>query len=1087
YCELLYYAQVLSVTLLNEYHLFPGEVVCQCVERSLSMIVGLLSIEMIGGVYCPLSSENPEHRLQTLVEQTQARLILVHSLTNRIFKECFITYDIDTAININFTITNDDLCRLSNMSITSDNISYIVFTSGSTGMPKAVQVRHRNLTVYRKSLAELTVFKETDNVIQMASCSFDNHFQDIFVTLMIGAGLVMLHPYGNKDLTYLIHEIMDKDVTFLDAVPSYFDALCQYIETQNANDCLKKLRTLNSGGEILTNQIMLRLKKYVSIPLSPSFSDGCQLRNMYGQAESTITSTYFQIGFDFDYDKQVISIGKPLPNYHCTIMDGHYQFVIVNQEGELFVGGAGVFAGYLDRDDLTAKALAEIDNQLFYRTGDLVRIDNNGLLHYQGRKDHQIKLHGQRIELGEIERCLLNITSISACVVMKWNDDYLVAYVQSSHINEEELRQHCQSHLPPHMIPSFFIILDKLPLNANGKVDRKQLPPSHYSSSTIPTLSELDTPTNQIEKSVYDIWCQMFESNGQHISTTANFFAIGGHSRLFIELYHRYQSIFGFDGRTLSVNLFLKQPTIQQHAKLLKTVTTDDIQREQWCTLHINRSMASFAQERIFLDEQIRPPNKRIFYNNFVALRVTEGVLSINRLRQALQLVWRKHEILRTSLVFNNDESALQQYVTDDRKTITFLHQQTFENGNDLQNIIYRTVISSDLFDLSSGRVFCCQVLQQQKTTREVAHTGFLEKSDVLVLYLHHAAIDGTSIAILLKDIYNAYSDNMTVSYDEQAMKYIDYAVYERLMDMASSRSFWYSQLERFDLKRALKLPVDRHRLPTVQRSDLASVAQISFDQELSTMFLNYACVHRITPFQLALTVFYVFLFKLTHEETDLCIACVNANRYRSELENMIGMFVSVLPYCVQLNSHWSFDKLVKHLREKCLSILQHSHYPLQHILTDFQLNQLDVSFLEIVFNFLPESINIDRYSVDNVRLDEVLIEPSDEISQFDFSITFLYNPTSDDHKLSYKFSCSHDLFDSTTIKAMVQRFQNLLSQLFLANSNNTEKNLSTKPIKRLSLILPQESDEIYSTTFNRATDVATEGMAILLSHEKIL
>ncbi|CAM4851837.1 unnamed protein product, partial [Rotaria magnacalcarata] len=152
-----------------------------------------------------------------------------------------------------------------------------------------------------------------------------------------------------------------------------------------------------------------------------------------------------------------------------------------------------------------------IDGQLFYRTGDLVTMDNNGLLHYQGRKDHQIKLHGQRIELGEIERCLLNITSICACVVMKWNDDYLVAYVQSSHINEEELRQHCQSHLPPHMIPSFFIILDKLPLNPNGKIDRKLLPSPHFSSIHLTNTRELLLPTNDIEVSIHHIWCDLLK------------------------------------------------------------------------------------------------------------------------------------------------------------------------------------------------------------------------------------------------------------------------------------------------------------------------------------------------------------------------------------------------------------------------------------------------------------------------------------------------------------------------------------------------------------------------------------------------
>ncbi|CAF4075000.1 unnamed protein product, partial [Adineta steineri] len=151
---------------------------------------------------------------------------------------------------------------------------------------------------------------------------------------------------------------------------------------------------------------------------------------MYGPAETTIDCTFHV--FDKTMETESVPIGRPLSKYQNLILDQFSQSVFINQEGELFVGGIGVFAGYLGRDDLTHRALIEIDDQVFYRTGDLVTIDNNGLLHYQGRKDHQIKLHGQRIELGEIERCLLNITSISACVVIKWNDDHLVAYVQSS-------------------------------------------------------------------------------------------------------------------------------------------------------------------------------------------------------------------------------------------------------------------------------------------------------------------------------------------------------------------------------------------------------------------------------------------------------------------------------------------------------------------------------------------------------------------------------------------------------------------------------------------------------------------------------
>ena len=310
----------------------------------------------------------------------------------------------------------------------------------------------------------------------------------------------------------------------------------------------------------------------------------CGIWNIYGPAEITIASTFDIIDCRFLADD--VPIGQSFPNYRWKILDDLSQAVPVGQEGELFVGGVGVFAGYLGRDDLTQKALVKINGEIFYRTGDLVRIDKNGLLHYQGRKDHQIKLHGQRIELGEIERCLLQ-TSISACVVIKWREDHIVAYVQSSAMNEKQLREHCQSYLPPHMIPSIFVVMEKLPLNPNGKIDRKCLPSPDMSSVTLSSASATDTPHNQLEERVHDVWCQVLRRNGQQISTTTSFFSIGGHSLLFIELYHRYQSLFDFDTGQLSIAPFLQQPTIVQHAILLERIITDTIKLTQWHTLHL--------------------------------------------------------------------------------------------------------------------------------------------------------------------------------------------------------------------------------------------------------------------------------------------------------------------------------------------------------------------------------------------------------------------------------------------------------------------------------------------------------------------
>jgi len=332
-------------------------------------------------------------------------------------------------------------------------------------------------------------------------------------------------------------------------------------------------------GEVLSSKLFANIENIVS--------DASSIWNLYGPAEATIVSIYFRI--DRTYSNTNIPIGRPLPNYKCIIIDEFFQLSIVDQEGELCVGGEVVFAGYLRRDDLTAKALIEIDGERFYRTGDLVRMDNDGLLHYQGRKDHQIKLHGQRIELGEIERCLLN-TSISACVVIKWGDDHLVAYIQSSDMNEEQLREYCQYHLPPHMIPSIFIVLDKLPLNANGKIVRKRLPPptfSRFSSIHHTNNISLSSPTNVIELTIHNIWCDISQQDG--ISIDTNIFSLGGHSLLLMQLFHRYKTQFHLKTNTLSIADLFQHPTIAGHSELIRQ-TLDNAQKiddSNWSSLNI--------------------------------------------------------------------------------------------------------------------------------------------------------------------------------------------------------------------------------------------------------------------------------------------------------------------------------------------------------------------------------------------------------------------------------------------------------------------------------------------------------------------
>ncbi|CAF4034050.1 unnamed protein product, partial [Adineta steineri] len=1018
YCELLYYVQVLSLTLLNEYHITPSEIVCQCVERSLSMVIGIMAIEMAGGVYCPLSPRDPQHRLHALIQQTQSRLVLVHNLTKNKFNYNIVSSNIDSILNMNDMDNDVDNNCVSSVIAKGKEIAYIIFTSGSTGTPKVVQVRHKNFIDCIQSLVYINSFNKDDTVVQMARCSFDIHVQEILGTLLVGGALIMLHP-GETFVVHLIDLIMKSGIT------------------------------------------------------------NCTVWNLYGPAETTIVSTFHRV--DLIEDTRSVSIGRPLSNYRSMIMNEYLQSSVIDDEGQLFIGGVGIFAGYLGHDDLTAKALVEVDGQLFYRTGDLVRMDNNGLLYYQGRKDHQVKLHGQRIELGEIERCILNITSISTCVVMKWNDDYLVAYVQSSDVNEQELREHCQSHLPPHMTPSIFIILDKLPLNPNGKIDRKLLPLPDFSLPTLLSSDKSNTPLNQLEERIHTIWCQVLDCNENHISTNTSFFSVRGHSLLFIELYHHYQSVFNFDAHTVSIAPFLQQPTIFQHSQLLQTVITNNIKATQWCTLHINEGIASFAQERIFLDEQVRFSSDIAIYNELSTLQIVQGSLSFNRLLRAFRYVLNKHKILRTSLILNNDDGILKQCITDIHKTFTITRNQTFQNENELRGIIYQTTINPDLFDLSTGHVFHAEILKHQISLNENTNNSneFTTNSDILVIAFHHAAFDRASRSIFFNDLCLAYNTNaIPIEDDDESLQYIDYSIHERLIDMTKSREFWYSQLEVYNLESRLSLPVDRHRLLNDHRSSSASFTQISFDNEISQSFLDYASIHHVTPFQLGLSVLYVFLFKLTHGENDLCISCVNANRHKNELQNIIGMFVSTLPYRAQLDPQWSFDELVKYVQEKCLSILEHSHYPLQHILANLHINQSSISFLETIFDFITISSHSDGLSLDGASFKEVSFEQSFEVAKFDFSLIFVYNPMLENDRLSFRLTCSQDLFDEITVINMGQRLEYCFQQLYSSNETINRIDTCVTSISKINLILPEETQEMEDVIFCRQSHIINEASA---------
>ena len=459
-------------------------------------------------------------------------------------------------------------------------------------------------------------------------------------------------------------------------------------------------------------------------------------------------------------------------------------------------------------------------------------------------------------------------------------------------------------------------------------------------------------------------------------------------------------------------------------------------------------------------------------------MQVDSGQISVQRLKRTLQSILHQQKVLCTSLIFTPGHDTMMQCIIDQHLKLEFLTEQILENQLELHDITSQIILDPTIFDLSDGRVFHCRILRRQSSPKERQGDAFIRSDDMILIMFHHAAFDRSSRQIFFNDLRMIYdSDDTSGVAEGQGLQYIDYAVHEHQLDMTSSQAFWRRQLQEYNLQRVLSLPSDRHRSSAEQRSARASAAEFTLDNDLSSAFFTYASAHQLTPFQLGLAAFYVFLFKLSHGQSDLCISCINANRYRSELENMIGMFVATLPYRMQLQPHWSFDELVKHVRDNSLSILEHTHYPLQHILSDFHENQTNVSFLETVFDFITASPNTSQLSLDEATLRPVSLSSLSEVAKFDVMCAFIYDSSLDAGQLSCRFVCSQDLYDERTVATMSQRFQHLLRQLFSSRLSTIISDQHDVSISRWSLILPDESEEMEGRVFHRLAIVGNEGM----------
>lgn len=530
-------------------------------DRSPELVVAMLAILKAGGAYVPLDSNYPPERLRYLLEDCQAPLVITKQkfapqLHSRIEVLCL-------------DAPGEELARQDRdnpvTSVGAENLTYAVYTSGSTGEPKGVLVTHRSLVNFALEAIKTYGLTSADRRLQFVSSSSDVLASDVFPLLLVGATLVF-PPQELVSVQEFLRLIAQYEITAVALPSAYWHEWAASLADGDA-DIPPSLRIVTSGMDKVQPELFNLWQGKVR--------DRVQWFNGYGPTETTIVATRYKANLSGDRKLSHIPIGRPIDNVRIYLLDRERNLVPIGVPGELYIGGQGVARGYLHRPELTAARFvpdyfSDQPGARLYRTGDLARYLPDGNLEFLGRLDHQVKLRGYRIELGEIEAALSQSPAIQDAVVIAREDSpgekqlvaYCIAGEAAQALTEAELRRFLKKKLPDYMLPAAFVWLERFPLSPNGKVDRQALPAPEYGRSG--AESSFVAPQNHLEVQLTDIWENLLKI--RPIGVTDNFFEIGGHSLLAVGLMAEIKQQFD---RILPLSILLETPTIRQLASTL--------------------------------------------------------------------------------------------------------------------------------------------------------------------------------------------------------------------------------------------------------------------------------------------------------------------------------------------------------------------------------------------------------------------------------------------------------------------------------------------------------------------------------------
>ena len=682
----------------------PEVTVGLCLDRSVELIVGLLGILKAGGAYVPLDPAVPAARRRLMLEEAGAR-VLVTSLAEDLGALEVVHLD---------EITEESTANVKS-AVAAENLVYLIFTSGSTGRPKGVAVEHRQLVNYVSAIWETLALPPGSSFASVSTIAADLGNTAVFPALCKEGTLHLLGEERATDPVRLAEYFQRHPIDCLKIVPTHLSAL---LSASQASALLPR-RRLVLGGEACSWSLVEKIA---------SLAPDCAIFNHYGPTEATVGAIVNRLGAaDSERLSDTVPLGRPLPNMQAYILDQQLRPAPIGVAGELHLGGAGVARGYINRADATAAKFIPSpfnSSERLYATGDRARYLADGRIEFLGRVDQQVKIHGYRIEPGEIETALLEHDEIAQSVVVAREDHpgdkRLVAYVVSlAKLNAGELRTFLNGRLPEYMVPSAFVFLDRLPLTANGKLDRRALPaPDHSRDGSL-----FVAPRNHVEEVLANIWKAVLSV--ERVGVHDNFFDLGGDSILSIQIIARANQA----GLGLTPRQLFQHQTVSELAAVAGVVTAVAEQGTVTGAFPLTPVQARFFE--------INQPELH-HYNQAMLLEV-QGAVDARLCAEVTKEILQQHDALRSR--FRADADGWQSVIAPPDEVVPF-----------------------DLVDLSeeslmdhAARLHTSLNLQDGPLMRVALFDRGPQVNSYLLIVIHHLVVDGVSWRILLEDFQTLY------------------------------------------------------------------------------------------------------------------------------------------------------------------------------------------------------------------------------------------------------------------------------------------------------------------------------------------